>query len=96
MFQSVSRRVEKYVDTQNQPADVFKYHTEPHRQLLTLSTRYQKEIFPDLDLAFVVDVYYQLNRSSIQSAYYNTEVYHQWDYALGLYLRYRFDFNVIK
>ncbi len=96
MFQSVSRRVEKYVDSQNQPADVFKYHTEPHRQLLTLSTRYQKEIFPDLDLAFVVDVYYQLNRSSIQSDYYNTEVYHQLDYALGLYLRYRFDFNLYK
>ncbi len=96
MFQSVSRRVEKYVDTQNQPADVFKYHAEPHRQLLTLSTRYQKEIFPDLNLAFIIDVYDQLNRSSIQSVYYNTEVYHQWDFTLGLYLRYRFDFNIIK
>ncbi len=96
MFQSVSRRVEKFVDNLNQPADVFKYHTEPHRQLLTLSTSYQKVIFPDLDLAFVVDVFYQLNRSSIQSAYYDTEVYHQWDYALGLYLRYRFNYNFSK
>jgi len=96
MFQSVSRRVEKYLDNQNQLTDIFKYHTEPHRQLWTLSTRYQKEIFSDLYLAFVIDVYYQLNRSSIRSAYYNTEVYHQWDYALGLYLRYRFDFKITK
>ncbi len=96
MFQSVSRRVEKYVDAQNQPADVFKYHTEPQRKLWILSTKYQKEIFQDLDLAFVVDIYYQLNRSSIQSVYYDSEVYHQWDYALGLYVSYRFDFNINK
>ena len=96
MFQSVSRRVEKFLDNHNQPADVFKYHAEPKRQLLSFSTRYQKEVFPDLDLAFIVDLYYQLNRSSIQSVYYNSEVYHRWDYALGLYLRYRFDFNLNK
>ncbi len=94
MFQTVSRRVEKFTDNQNQPVTVFKYHIEPHRRLLGLTTMYRKEIIKDLYLAFVIDAYYQLNRSSIQNAYYNSEVYHQWDYALGLYLHYRFDFKL--
>ena len=96
MYQSVSRRVEKYTDSQNRPVTVFSNHTEPHRKLFSLTTTYRKEIFKDLDLAFVVDAYYQLNKSSIQSAYYTSEVYHQWDYALGLYLRYRFGHSITQ
>ncbi len=96
MYQSVSRRIEKYTDSQNQPVTVFSNHTEPHRKLFSLTTTYRKEIFKDLDLAFVVDAYYQLNKSSIQSAYYTSEVYHQWDYALGLYLQYRFGCKIEK
>ena len=96
MFQTVSRRVEKYTDNQNQPVSVFKYHTEPHRRLISLTATYQNEIFKNLNLAFVLNAYYQLNRSSIQTPYYHSEVYQHWDYALGLYLQYRFDFKIMK
>ncbi len=96
MYQTVSRRVEKYTDNQNQPVIIFKYHTEPNRRLSGFTTTYRKEIFKNLDLAFVLDAYYQLNRSVVQSAYYTSEVYHHLDYALGLYLRYRFDFRIMK
>jgi len=95
MFQSVSRRVEKFLDNQGQPTRVFASHTEPNRELLYGTLLYRKEIFKELNLAFVVDVYYQLNSSSIVSPYYNSEVYRQLDYALGLYLNYRFDFKLL-
>lgn len=96
IYQSVSQRVEKYTNSQGQQVTVFKYHTEPHRKLFNITTTYRKEIFKELDLAFVFDAYYQLNKSFIQSAYYSSEVYHQWDYALGLYLQYRFDHTIMK
>ena len=96
MYQTVSRRVEKYTDNQNQPVAIFKYHTEPNRRLSGFTTTYRKEIFKNLDLAFVLDAYYQINRSTVQSPYYTSEVYHHLDYALGLYLRYRFDFRILK
>ncbi|HFX17905.1 MAG TPA: hypothetical protein ENK64_02025 [Flavobacteriales bacterium] len=96
MFQSVSRRVEKFVDDQGKSIEVFKYHTEPNRRLLTWTTTYQKEIFNNLKLAFVLDLYYQLNHSSIQNSAYTSQVDHQFDYATGLYLLYKFDFKLLK
>ncbi len=96
MYQSISRRVDKYLDAQNQPVNIFRYHTEPHRQLLRWNTRYQKEIFRHLQLAFAIDVYYQLNRAGVQNPAYTSTVQNQLDYAMGLYLNYRFDFKLAK
>ncbi len=96
VYQSISYRVEKFLDTNGQPVSIFKNYTEPRRQLLTWQTMYKKEIFKNLWGAFVLDMYYQLNRSSIQTAYYSTSLYHQFDYATGLYLQYKFDFKLLK
>ncbi len=96
MFQSISRRIDKYLDTNNQPVAIFRQHTEPNRELLRWTTYYKKEIFEDLYLAFVVDVYYQLNEASVSNPYYTSTVANQLDYAMGLYLRYHFDFKVLK
>lgn len=96
MFQSISRRTERFLDQNNQTVSVFKNHTEPNRKLLCLTTTYHKEIFKNLNLAFVIDVYDQLNHSSLQSPYYQSDIYHQLDYALGLYLLYKFDFKLLS
>jgi len=96
MFQSVSRRVDKYLDDNNQPVPVFAQYTEADRELLYASFAYKKKIYPDLYLAFSTDIFYQLNESRIESTVYNTTVSGQLDYAMGLYLIYRFDRSLLK
>jgi len=96
MYQTVSRRVDKYFDEQGNPVGIFKSYTEPYRKLLTGHISYQKEIIKDLHLGFIVDVYYQLNDAEIQSNYYNSSLNGQLDYATGLYLVYHFNFPLVR
>ncbi len=96
MFQSVSRRVNKYLNEAGEPVPTFNNHTEPDRKLLTWTTRFQKDIYPQLHLGFAIDLYYQLNSSEINTTYYSSEIDHQFDYAMGLYLTYLFDFKLKK
>jgi len=96
MFQSVSQMVDKYYDDQGNQIIIFNGYTEPDRELLRWTTTYKKEIFKDLQLAFAVDFYYQLKESSIYNVYYAERVVNQFDYSLGLYLFYRFNFRLVK
>jgi len=96
MYQSISNRVDKYLDTQGNTIPVFKHYTEANRQLLTWTSVYHKEIYPHLHLGFVVDLYYQLNHSTIHSTVYSHQIDHQFDYATGLYLHYDFNFKLKK
>ncbi len=90
MFQSVSRRVEKYLDEQGNSIPVFGLHTEPARNLIYGRFAYQKEIFKDLFLAFTTEVFYQLNKATIYTPVYKSEVFNHLDYNTGLYVRYIF------
>ena len=96
MFQSVSRRVEKYYDDNDQPVPVFAGHTEPDRRLLYGGLIYSKEIYKNLFLQFTTDVFYQLNESEIVSPVYNSKVSGQLDYSMGLYLTYKFKHRLLK
>ena len=88
MFQSISRRVEKYADENGRIIPVFYRHTEPERSLVYANIRFGKTIFKDLYLGFGVDVYYQLNDAQIESPVYSSRVVNQLDFATGLYLTY--------
>jgi len=90
MFQSVSRRIDKYMDKNNKPAHIFASHTEPDRELLYLDFNYKKEIFKDLFLAFSTDIFYQLNASRIDTDLYSNTIQKQLDYNMSLFLIYKF------
>ena len=86
MFQSVSRRVEKYVDSDGNVIPVFATHTESDRKLLYGGFIYQNEIFKNLFLNFTTDIFYQLNESKIVTTVYQGHVSRHVDYNMGLQL----------
>ncbi len=96
MYQSISKRVEKYTDEQGNPENVFGNYSEPHRELLHGFISYKNQIFPDLYLGAKLDAYLQLNDGIIHSNRYNTSVKNQFDYAIGLYLNYRFSAKIYQ
>ena len=99
MYQSISKRVEKYTDSQANPETVFATYTEPNRELLHGFVSYKNKLFKDLYIGAQLDAYLQLNEGTIQSNRYNVSVNNQFDYAIGLYILYRFNtaiFNAEK
>jgi len=90
MFQSVSRRVEKFTDSNNQTINVFEAHTEPNRELIYMQFRFKKEIYQNLFVGFSSEFFYQLNKSNINSPVYNATVHHQLDYNTELFLIFTF------
>ncbi len=96
IYQSISYRVEKYINQNGQQMSVFTDYTEPNRSLLTWKSIYQKEIYKNLQGAFVLDLYYQLNESSIENPYYTTTIAPHLDYAMAIYLCYKFNFKILN
>jgi len=96
MYQSISKRVEKYTDNDGNPETVFATYTEPNRELLHGFISYKNQIFSGLYLGAKLDAYLQLNEAAIQNNRYNTTVKNQFDYAIGLYLNYRFNQKIFK
>ena len=96
MFQSVSQRVDKYLDDEGHPIPVFSSYSEPNRQLLYGNIGYKKEIIENLYLAFSTGIYYQLNESQISTSVYSASLKNQIDYNMGLYLIYKFDYRLLQ
>jgi hypothetical protein len=96
MFQSISRRINKYTDENGQIISVFEKHTESGRNLIYSNIRFGKEILKNLYLGFGIDMYYQLNESEINTPVYSSRVKNHLDYATGLYLTYSFRSKLIE
>ena len=96
MYQSVSQRIEKYIDAQGNPTPIFGQYTEPDRELLTASVSYAYRLDKHLNFRFVIDGFYQLNKGEIYHPRYSVKLQNHFDYALGLYVNYTFKQRVLK
>ena len=90
MFQSISKRTEIYTDTQGNPEAIFANYSEPDRTLLYGNISYKSKMYKSLYIGAKVDAYLQLNKGQISTNRYSGTTENQFDYAIGLYLLYKF------
>ncbi len=89
IFQTVSRRVDKYFDGQGNVIGHFANHTEPYRELWITGVAYKNSMTKQLDLNTKVEFFYQPYRSAFPGVSYLDDVVNHWDILLSLQLIYR-------
>jgi len=96
MFQSVSQRIDKYLDDEGNPVSIFGTYTEPNRKLIYIYFNYKKEILKDLYLIFFTGIYYQVNDSQIITPAYSNFINGQTDCNIGFNLLYQFKHKLLS
>ncbi len=89
IFQTVSRRVDKYLDHSGNAIPHFANHTEPYRELWISRLEYKQNPTQHLDLSTKIEFFYQPYRSSFNGVPYLDDVVNHWDFLLSLQLIYR-------
>lgn len=90
IFQTVSRRVDKYYTSGGEPIPIFSRHREPVRQLWINSVRYKKNISKRFSFYAKAECFYQPYRSAIPQYPFLRDVVNHIDLLVDVEWIYRF------